>query len=214
MIISKTRIINTNFLDNFDIDKIKIGIHVTNEEYKKLNLKKFEEGIGIQPSPVLGLNCKRNAFGYSYPDKTQPKKNRYIQTIEWTWKQWAPGGGTEECSKLVDIYRNVYPRIYISAANIELELTVNKKGEHFIIANLNSSDKSTYLKQTINMFLEIFGFCEIFENNLNLIGNTHIIKRCNWELLPPGVKAMAKISTHKKNQIIKEKDLISCVWIH
>jgi hypothetical protein len=205
MIISKTRIINTNFLDNCDIDKIKIGIHVTNEEYKKLNLNSFEEGMTVQPSPSLGLNCKKNAFGYSYPDKSKSKENRYIQTIEWTWQQWAPGGGTEECSKLVDIYRDAYPRIYVPAANVELTLTLNDKGEHFIIADLNSISKGAYIKQTINMLLEIFGFCEIFAEDLNLISNKNKIKRCNWELLPPGIKAKVEERNKQTKQNNKRK---------
>lgn len=205
MVISKTRIINTNFLYNYDIKQIKIGIHVTNDEYKRLNLKEFEEGMAVQPSPKIGINCKRNAFGFSYPDKTQPKENRYIQTIEWTWQQWAPGGGTEECSKLVDIYRDVYPRIYIPAANVELVLTLNEKGEKFMIADFSTCDKEEFLKQTINMILEIFGFCEIFTQDLNLIENKDKIKRCNWEVLPPGVRAMVQERKQQRNTNGKRK---------
>lgn len=51
---------------------------------------------------------------------------------------------------------------------------------------MDKGTKRKFLKQTINMLLEIFGFCEIFEKDLSLVDTK--IKRCNWELLPPGIK--------------------------
>ncbi len=92
MIINKKRILSLNFLDKYKDNNIKIGINVTNEEYKKLGIKEFIEGTTIQPSPSFGINCSRNSNGYSYPDKTQPKEKRIVNTVYWTWHDW---GGYE-----------------------------------------------------------------------------------------------------------------------
>lgn len=201
MIINKKRILSVNFLDEYDEDNIKIGIHVTNNEYEKLGIKEFDEGMIIQPSPELGINCYRNANGYSYPDKTKQKELRVVNTIYWTWKDW---GGNEH-GDFFDVSREVYPKIEVPADNVELILTKNKSGESFILANIDSSKERDLLKQTINMFLEIFGFCEIFNKDLDLIDIHNKIKRCNWELLPPDVKTIALTSINKEKAAQKSK---------
>lgn len=184
MIITKKRIISMDFLNKYLDTDFKIGIHIKNEEYKKLGLEKFDEGLAIEPSPNLGINCKRNAFGYSYPDKTKPKEFRVINTIYWSIKDW--GGHIHE--GYADITREVYQRVTIPAYNIEFLLTTNENKECFIIANLVEKNNTDMIKQTINMFLEVFGFCQIFDKEL-CVTNKIKIKRCNWELLPPGIKA-------------------------
>ena len=196
MIISKKRIISLDFLKKYKNDNIKIGIHVTNNEYEKLGIKEFVEGTIIQPSPELGINCNRNSNGYSFPDKTKPKEDRVINTIYWTWQDW---GGNEH-GDYFDVSRKVYPRVEIPASNIEFLLTKNNSGESFILANINSKADKQIVKQTINMFLEIFGFCEIFNEDLDLVDIHNKIKRCNWELLPPGVRAIALTSANKEKE--------------
>lgn len=201
MIISKKRITSLDFLDKYKNDNIKIGIHVTNNEYEKLGIKEFVEGTTIQPSPEFGINCNRNSNGYSFPDKTKPKEDRIINTIYWTWQDW---GGNEH-GDCFDISRKVYPRVEIPASNIELLLTKNNSCEPFILANIDSKTDKKIIKQTINMFLEIFGFCEIFNEDLNLIDVHNKIKRCNWELLPYGVRAIALTSINKETEREKKK---------
>lgn len=199
MLINKKRVNSIDFLDKLDYKNLKIGIQITNKEYEKLGLEKFEEGILIEPSYNMGLNCYRNTNGYSYSDKTKDKEYRVVNTIEWNLKDW---GGYEH-SGITDISRWVYPKIYIEAANIELFLTENSKGNKFIIANIDLYSKKEYIKQTINMFLEIFGFCEIFTKDLELVDMKNKIKRCNWELLPAGIKAAIinkKNEEHKKTR--------------
>ncbi len=90
-----------------------------------------------------------------------------------------------------DIIKEVYPKIEVPASNVEFVLTKNTSGGEFILANIDPKADENTLKQTINMFLEIFGFCEIFNKDLDLIDIHNKIKRCNWELLPPGVKTIA-----------------------
>ena len=187
MIICKSRINSISFIDGMPLDKIKVGIQVTSKEYEKLGFEVFEEGIAIEPSPLLGINCERNACGYSYPDKTKPKESAVIGTRYWELLDW----GGHPHSGYCDIIRDIYPKIEIKPANIEFIFVKNQAQEEFIIADISNDDKKKYLKQTINMFLEIFGFCEIFNEDLSLVTSRDYLKRCNWEILPPGVKAKA-----------------------
>ncbi len=201
MLITKKRIISTDFLNKYLNTDFKIGIHITNEEYKKLGLEKFDEGLVIEPSPNLGVNCKRNAFGDSYPDKTKPKEFRVINTIHWSLPDW--GGHIHE--GYVDITREVYQRVKLPAYNIEFLLTTNENNESFIIAKLDEKNNIDIIKQTINMFLEIFGFCQIFDKNLCITKRVKI-KRCNWELLPPGTKAdISRIIGNNQQTVQKNK---------
>ncbi len=202
MIISKKRIISLKFLEKLDIDKIQVGIQVTNNEQKKLGIDQFVEGIAIEPSPFLGINCNRNTNGYSYPDKTKPKIRKVVNTIEWSWRDWSG----KEYSDFFDIEKDVYQKIYVKAANVELVLTKNGNGQKFIIAKMNPDTKEQFLKQTINMILEVFGFCEIFTETLDFIENNNKIKRCNWELLPPGIRVRVISQSKKELKDTKRKD--------
>lgn len=65
MIICKKRINSINFINSMQLDKIEIGIQVTDREYEKLGVKQFEEGMAVEPSPLFGINCERNTCGYS-----------------------------------------------------------------------------------------------------------------------------------------------------
>ena len=100
----------------------------------------------------------------------------------------------------------MYPKVEIPASNIEFLLTKNNSGESFILANINSKTDKQIVKQTINMFLEIFGFCEIFNEDLDLVDIHNKIKRCNWELLPPGVRAITLTSANKEKNNKKRPD--------
>ena len=67
-------------------------------------------------------------------------------------------------------------------------LTKDKNDRKFIIANIKDYSNKSLLKQIINMFLEVFGYCEIFNEDLDLVKDNLLIKRCNWEILPKGIK--------------------------
>lgn len=123
MVIAKKRINSIDFLDKIDSKKIYIGIRITGDEYKKLGIDEFEEGLLIEPSPNYGINCRRNTEGYSYADKSSEKVYRYITTREWSLLDW---GGYEHTG-YSDVYRYAYPKIEVSPTNIEMVLTKDKK---------------------------------------------------------------------------------------
>ena len=84
-------------------------------------------------------------------------------------------------------------------------LTKDKNDRKFIIANIKDYSNKSLLKQIINMFLEVFGYCEIFNEDLDLVKDNLLIKRCNWEILPKGIKIDIKSLKDKKKHKSKNK---------
>ena len=201
MIIAKKRINSVDFIEEFESKEFLIGIKVTNNELAKLNIKSFDEGLAIEPSPKFGVNCRKNTNGYSYPDKKQDKVYRYITTIEWNLKDW---GGYEH-SGYSDIYRYAYPRVEVAPTNIEFVLRTDENDNKYIIANFDDTYHKEKLKLIINIFLEIFGFCELFDKKYNLLKASNKIKRCNWEILPKGIKLDSLVNKKRKNKSNENK---------
>lgn len=213
MLLTKKRVNSLSFLNSFkDKNTLKIGLIVTDKELKKIGVEKFVEGLAILPGAKYGPNSRKNAYGYSLADKTKEKVYKCINTIEWSWQQWTSGGGTETCSKLVDIYRYVYPKIEFPPNEIELVSINGKDGNQYLIANIRPEDflqNDTLIKQTINMILEIFGYCQIFDEELKTDFSTSNIKRCNWKFLPEGVREMfVKRKDSMENDTKKRKNYL------
>lgn len=80
-----------------------------------------------------------------------------------------------------------YVREPIPAPSIELVVRNDAASNPIITSPLfTKADASTsIIKHTINMFLDIFGECEILQENLVPIFNTSIT-RLNWDVLPTG----------------------------
>lgn len=191
MLIKQKRLINLNKLSAFNLDTIQLGVPATSNEPQKLNLSKI--GDSLIPSADFGNKCSKNAYGYSYPDKTKPKAKRYICT---NWIQ--PFGNEYAFYVPVDIYRKCYPKIEVAPTEIELLLSQGVDGKEYIIANLTPTIRTKFLLEAINVILEIFGECYVFENGIQVHNQT---RRCNWEILPPGEKP----GVHLRQQLERKK---------
>lgn len=183
------RIMKLKISKEFDINKIQIGILVTGDETQKVGLSKT--GDTVLPSGKFGSQSKKNAYGYEYADKTKPKERRYVST-NWIY----PFGNTNASMVAVDIYKECYPKIVVSPYGIELELIENEKKQQFVIAELNENIRENYLKEVINLFLEIYGMCYVFAGDIK-IDDSLKRQKCNWEILPKGQMP----SMHLKQQL-------------
>ena len=190
--ISKTRIIKLNIPKGYDVKNIQIGIPVIDKEATKVGLNNV--GDIILPSCNFGPACNRNANGYSYPDRTKPKEERYITT---NWIQ--PFGNEYASSVACDIYKPCYPLIEVPSTDIELTLYENDKSEKYVVALLTENIRQNHLIESINIFLEIYGECYIFSDEI-VIENSSKLRRCNWEILPPGELP----SEHLKSRLKRE----------
>lgn len=147
----------------------------------KSNLK---SGDKILPN-VIGSVSKFNVFGKYKPLKYLPKEQRYLYTFYWSWTEYH--GDTEvEQSDFKDIYRMCYQREFTPPPSIELIYVEDDKQSYIISETLiNYPTNYELIKNTINLFLEIFGDCELKYSDLRDI-TPPITKKVNWEMLPHG----------------------------
>ena len=166
------------FLKNLDKTKIRIGVPVKDGEDKKVGLNNI--GDTLVPSPTFGKVCERNSIGYEYIDTTKKKERRYVSTV-WMY----PYGNTNASRIAVDISRLCYPRYRVEPEEIELALVSNENQELFVLADINPNCSDDCFLNAINILIEIYGKCYIFEDILMVEAKR---KRVNWQILPPGEK--------------------------
>lgn len=176
--ITGKRIVKLQIPHTYDINKIQLGIPVMDNEAEIVGLR----GVGdiVLPSGTFGSQSRKNAYGYSYADKTKPKERRYVST-NWVY----PFGNTNASMVAADIYRECYPKIEVEAYGIELQLYEDESQQQFVIINMTDEIRKKYMKEAINLMLEIYGKCYVYDGVIRI---EKIIKRkrCNWEILPPG----------------------------
>lgn len=146
-----------------------------------------------------------NAEGRYIPRKDLPMEPRYITTIEWSWKQWEGRGQTKTVTEAKDIYKECYQQDFIPPPGLEITWS-NKDNQDYVISEEFEIGKTApeTLKHALNLFLSIFGECEIRRADLTFFASLKI-RRLNWVLLPPGKHPWEMIRRHT-NQLVKEKD--------
>lgn len=189
--LQQTRIMRWNLPRSFDPKKIQIGVPVISEEASIVNL--IEPGDVILPSAEFGPVSSRNAYGYKYPDKTQPKEERYVTT---NWVQ--PFGNSYASAVACDIYKPCYPQIEVPPTEIELTL-VEKEDKQYVAAVLTPEIRADHLVEVVNLFLEIYGKCYIFSDEIEINESTRR-RKCNWEILPPGEKPSVHLTNMLRQQ--------------
>lgn len=177
--------------------KFTVGIKKTEKLNNILDnigfLNNIEQGKSILPSANFGPVSFYNAEGKFIKHKDKPKETVHRSTV-WHWKQWKGRYETLEQSKLVDVPYKRYPRTFIEPPSIEFSIYSSKDGEFAIISpvvELNESNKAIII-HTVNLFLEIFGECQFFTENIDEIMKLPI-RRLNWKILPQGQMPWAQL---------------------
>lgn len=185
--------------------QIVFGISATERFSDRLTRIGFTEaleyGESILPSPSFGTISRFNARGKIIKHKNQPKEIVYHQK-EWHWKQWRGRNSSEVKSKIVDVPYKCYPRTLIAPPSIELRITAGTSGETLITSPVIRFDgtNQAHLLHIVNLFLEIFGECQIFHANLDAIINTPI-KNINWTVLPQGTYPWSSLKSQVKELV-------------
>jgi hypothetical protein len=164
--------------------------------------EKIEVGAKILPS-IVGPVSRFNAEGSFIRHRDQPKETCYRQR-QWHYKEWH-GDQQVEATKIVDVPYERYPRTRISPPSIELQVVVLPTGDLAIAAIgaliFDMADPNR-LRHVINLFLELFGFCDVVDKNLLPVGVVPTIS-LNWQILPEGEMPWSRL----KPQIDKVLDL-------
>jgi hypothetical protein len=177
MLIKKSRInsIDKYFANIEEDQEIYVCVPADENNLDLLMINESLDRICVVPQPI-GPITRFNLYGKYLIHKEMEKEPREIE-IDYHIVDWH---GTDHYGTCFQ-HRICYPKEYIlpPVARIILD---NEK----LRSDLMTKVDSELLKHTINMFLELFGYCEIIDKNENPIGQKTIIKEVSWRILPPG----------------------------
>lgn len=195
MQIKQKRVRNlAKYLQGFNAnEKLYVALVNIDEHQSRLEQVGFTHKLEIGESvlPAIFRSVTRfNAEGKEKPLKHLPKETAYRQQ-EWHWTDW----GGESHSRIVDVPYLRYPREFIPPPSEELQILKNADGEKVVASKLfvNDGTSSERILHVINLFLEIFGECEILKEDLVPVIPVNI-KRLNWQILPQGKYPWEKLS--------------------
>lgn len=147
----------------------------------------FATGERLLPGAEHGPACQRNAEGAVVVHRDQPMETAYRQ-VEWHWKEFRGRYDTEDCSRIVDVPYQRYPRTQVAPYGVELEIRIAKGNDDvFVVAGPFSASGADDERatNTVNVFIELFGECTVLRPDMTSLTKTPV-KQLNWELLPPG----------------------------
>ena len=164
---------------------------------------KPQSGDTILPTP-MGPVSHRNAHGHYVVRKDLPKEYRYVRTIEWSWQEFNGPYDRVERTDDKDIYQRCYPRDFYPPPSSELTI-MELSGQLLIVSEelINFSANEKRILHIINLFLELFGECDIRYADLQTITPVEI-RKVNWIFLPPGQYPWSRVRQHV-NQVLGNK---------
>jgi len=134
---------------------------------------------------IVGPITRFNAEGKQIIRRDLPKETVYRQII-WKWKEWHGKEQVEKTDfKYVPYQR--YPREPVPPPGVELQIAEDSDSNKLITSESIVYTEANYtaLVHLINIYLEIFGECDILTEDLHPIMPL-TAQRLNWEVLPPG----------------------------
>ena len=188
MLINNKKSIRTveNYLQGFELgDMVQIVLTDIDNFKQKLILIGFSADLPVGEKllpPVFGSVSDYNANGRYETLRDLPKEKFYITQTRKV-KDWHGNYHTVFPS----IKYERYQRRLIDAPSQEITITQDTNGEKIISfeqTELNDANKET-IKHTINLFLELFGECNVVDDEFLTRVRTRI-NRVNWNILPQG----------------------------
>lgn len=163
----------------------------------------LEPGETVLPGAGCGPVCEYNAEGKEVPDKTKPMETAF-RTIEWRWEEFRGRYDRVPRSDFRDISYKRYPKKRFPPPSVELTVRVAHNGDKVLTASPIRYETSNHqlLLHTINVFLELFGECNVLDDKLTSakLPPTVIL---NWRVLPPGKYPWSRIKPLVSNLIGK-----------
>jgi len=90
-------------------------------------------------------------------------------------------------SDIRDVEYKRYPRTFVPPPSIELKIGKTAAGQLAVgsPAVILTDETRAQVKHIINLILELFNYCEVFDESLDEMAAAPL-RRLNWRLLPPG----------------------------
>lgn len=205
MIIKKCRINSVDkYFSNMGEKNIYVSVPAEEKNLRLLGIQDYCGGTCIIPEPK-GPVTRFNLHGKDVVRKDLEKELRQIER-DYHVIDWHGNHHYGTCFQ----NRLCYPKDFVLPPMTKIILNNGKLHSEFV-----RKSETSLLKHTINMFLEIFGYCEIADDNEKLIGDNIKIREVSWEILPPGKypwdrakKALAEFfdkSSSKNKETIRKR---------
>ncbi|NMC64289.1 MAG: hypothetical protein GYA55_14085 [SAR324 cluster bacterium] len=148
---------------------------------------------------VMGPISRYNAQGRQIVRRDLPKETASRQ-VEWHWIEWH-GKDRVERSDICDLYYERYPRDFLPPPSLELRIVPTETGQKIITTTsfIFCDENNESILLAINLFLEIFGECEISVDSKYLPCLPQ--KKLNWTILPRGKRIWPELKTDLKKVI-------------
>jgi hypothetical protein len=201
MKITKKRIVNVEHYISTIRDEEEFYVAISdleNQRARSIQIGFTENlSIGEQILPLaVGPVTRFNANGKNIIRRDLEKETFYVQR-EWSWTDWADNTH----SKVVFIPRLRFPRDFINPPSEELLIDDYNNAKIIVSRQLvKTPENFTDIKHIINVFLELFGECDLIRENYQpfIFEN---ITRLNWRILPPGQYPWEKVREQVKDRI-------------
>lgn len=151
-------------------------------------------GVGDAVLPTaIGPTTNYNANGTIIVHRDRPMETAYRE-MEWHWTEFRGRYDSEEMSKIVDVPYKRYSRTDVPPPSLELKIAVTADGQRVLVAPpvTYKSDDDAILVHTVNLMLEVVGFCQAFTTNLGDIISAPL-RRLNWKILPSGKRTWKQL---------------------
>lgn len=177
MLIKKRRI---NSLDKYFVNieeekELYVCVPANEGNLELLEMQNSSDGTCVVPKPS-GPVTRFNLYGKEYVYKEMKKEarviERYYHIVDWH--------GTDHYGTCFQT-RMCYPKEHVLPPLAKIILD-----NQMLRSELLTKAEVDLLKHTINMFLEVFGYCEIVDKDEHPIGQRTKIKEVSWRILPPG----------------------------
>lgn len=188
MIITKSRVQNIDkYLKGFnDNENLYVILNDINTHKNRLILMGFSSALPIGERVLpssFGAVSSYNANGKSEKLKDLPKETFYVEQSRYI-KDWH--GNYHSVSTSMRYKR--FQIEFIDAPSQELIILENEDKEKIVSSDILTvtDDNKELIKHTINLFLELFGECNIVDDEF-LSRQKTPIKRVSWNILPRGI---------------------------
>lgn len=147
--------------------------------------ERLDVGEKVLPAKV-GPITRFNAEGGFTIHRDQPKETCY-RMVWWKRNEFRGRNDTEEVWDWVDVPYQRFPRTTIDPPSVELFVECTNTHQIRVLAPTVTYLPENYghIRLIINLFLEIFGECQVIDHDLGEVQSGEI-KRLNWHVLPPG----------------------------
>lgn len=186
MYINKKRVINVNnvlseFKEGEEVYIILNNADKYSKVLKDIGFNTIAIGSSILPKKI-GSVSRYNADGKYELLRKEPKEP-YCIDRDITFLAY----GKHEITKSITFTYYRYQRKLVSALTQELSIVLDKDNKKIVSSSLITykNENKELIKHTINLFLELFGECQLVDKNLISRIKTPI-RKLNWNIMPKG----------------------------